>query len=57
MKLSVTRARLMHYAEDRIARFGLPLIDRPRIDYLRAYAGAMMYRVHYSKELLMLSLE
>jgi len=38
MKLSVTRARLMHYAEGRIARFGAPLIDRPRIGYLEISA-------------------
>jgi len=40
----------MHYAEDRIARFGVPLIDQSRINYLKVYAGAMMYRVHHSKE-------
>lgn len=45
MKLSVTRAQLMHYAEDRIARFGVPLIDRPRIDYLKVYAGGLIYTV------------
>lgn len=51
MKLSVTSARLMHYAKDRIARFDVPLIDQPRIDYLKVYAGAMMYKAHRSKEL------
>jgi len=40
----------MHYAEDRIARFGVLLIDQPRINYLKVYAGAMMYRVHHSKD-------
>lgn len=41
MKLSVMRARLMHYVEDRIARFSVPLIDWPQINYLKVYAGAI----------------
>lgn len=41
----------MHYAEGRIARFDVPLIDRPRINYLKVYVDAMMYRVHHSTEL------
>lgn len=45
MKLSVTRARLMHYTEGRIARFSLPLIDRLRIYYLKMYVGGLVYRM------------
>lgn len=44
MKLSVTRTRLMHYADGRIARFDASLIDRSRIDYHEMNAGGLAQR-------------